>query len=72
MTVGRVPSVTKESIAIVTAEKERTSVEQHEFVMLDKERSSARADYSGAHEKTDPEEIKLVRKLDMFIMPTLW
>ncbi|KAF2725452.1 MFS general substrate transporter [Polychaeton citri CBS 116435] len=29
-------------------------------------------DYSGAHEKTDPKEIKLVRKLDMYIMPMLW
>lgn len=26
-------------------------------------------DYSGAHEKTDPKEIKLVRKLDTWIMP---
>lgn len=25
-------------------------------------------DYSGAHEKTDPKEIKLVRKLDRWIM----
>lgn len=29
-------------------------------------------DYSGAHEKTDPKEIKLVRKLDLYIMPMLW
>lgn len=27
-------------------------------------------DYSGAHEKTDPKEIKLVKKLDWYIMPT--
>ncbi|KAH7017008.1 major facilitator superfamily domain-containing protein [Ilyonectria destructans] len=30
------------------------------------------ADYSGATAKTDPEEIKLVKKLDLWIMPTLW
>jgi hypothetical protein len=30
------------------------------------------ADYSGAVRKTDPEEIRLVRKLDLRIMPTLW
>lgn len=30
------------------------------------------ADYSGAVKKTSPEEIKLVRKLDWRIMPTLW
>ena len=29
-------------------------------------------DYSGAHEKTDPKEIALVRKLDWWIMPILW
>lgn len=29
-------------------------------------------DYAGAHAKLDPEEIKLVKRLDMFIMPTLW
>jgi hypothetical protein len=31
-----------------------------------------RMDYSGAQEKTDPAEIKLVRKLDRMIMPILW
>lgn len=31
-----------------------------------------RTDYSGAHEKTDPKEIALVRKLDKWIMPMLW
>jgi hypothetical protein len=30
------------------------------------------ADYSGAVAKTDPEEIALVRKLDMRIMPALF
>ncbi|KAH7357430.1 major facilitator superfamily domain-containing protein [Pyrenochaeta sp. MPI-SDFR-AT-0127] len=29
-------------------------------------------DYSGAHAKTSPAEIKLVKKLDLWIMPTLW
>ena len=33
---------------------------------------SAIRDYSGAHEKTDPREIKLVKKLDWWIMPILW
>jgi len=31
-----------------------------------------RIDYSGAHEKTDPREIALVKKLDRWIMPMLW
>lgn len=29
-------------------------------------------DYSGAYDKIDPVEIKLVRKLDIWIMPILW
>lgn len=29
-------------------------------------------DYSGAVKKTDPREIALVRKLDLWIMPILW
>lgn len=29
-------------------------------------------DYSGAHAKTNPAEIRLVRKLDLIILPTLW
>lgn len=29
-------------------------------------------DYSGAHAKTDPAEIALVKKLDWYIMPMLW
>ncbi|KAK5700782.1 hypothetical protein LTR97_005299 [Elasticomyces elasticus] len=33
---------------------------------------AARIDYSGAHEKTDPAEIRLVKKLDRWIMPMLW
>lgn len=32
------------------------------------EDTAVRVDYSGASAKTDPAEIKLVRKLDMFIM----
>lgn len=37
---------------------------------IDDEGKTARAelDYSGAHEKIDPAEIKLVRKLDTWIM----
>ncbi|KAH7136879.1 major facilitator superfamily transporter [Dactylonectria estremocensis] len=31
-----------------------------------------KVDYSGAHEKTDPKEIALVKKLDRWIMPMLW
>ncbi|EAU32489.1 hypothetical protein ATEG_07105 [Aspergillus terreus NIH2624] len=34
--------------------------------------TAKQTDYSGAHKKTDPVEIRLVRKLDLWIMPTLW
>lgn len=29
-------------------------------------------DQFGSHRKTDPREIKLVRKLDLFMLPMLW
>ena len=46
----------------------------HKEYTLDEEGQTpvTKVDYSGAHEKTDPAEIKLVRKLDRWIMPTLW
>ncbi|KAI8718095.1 hypothetical protein NCS52_00887500 [Fusarium sp. LHS14.1] len=31
-----------------------------------------KVDYSGAHDKTDPKEIALVKKLDRWMMPMLW
>lgn len=49
---------------------EKLEYEQKEY-SVDPE-SSENVDYSGAHEKTDPEEIRLVKRLDLFIMPTLW
>lgn len=37
----------------------------------DKVTRHGKVDYSGAHKKTDPEEIKLVKKLDRWIMVRL-
>lgn len=34
--------------------------------------STAAVDYAGASKKTDQEEIKLVRKLDLYILPIMW
>jgi hypothetical protein len=52
-------------------ETEKHSEKHNEF--FDEEgKPQAAIDYSGAHEKTDPAEIALVRKLDRWIMPTLW
>lgn len=50
-------------------EHDKNVVEHEENV---KDTPSEHLDYSGAHEKTDPREIKLVKKLDWFIMPALW
>lgn len=39
-------------------------------------KTNGKMDYSGAHEKTDPKEIALVKKLDRWIMvsihPAIW
>lgn len=62
---------------------EKAEVYQHEVLSPTQTRDSiddakadvegqSRMDYSGAHEKTDPKEIALVRKLDWYIMPMLW
>ncbi|KAK5170693.1 uncharacterized protein LTR77_005283 [Saxophila tyrrhenica] len=56
-------------VDIVPAEKE--DVLQNEYA-FDAKEQGARIDYSGAHEKTDPVEIALVKKLDLWIMPMLW
>jgi hypothetical protein len=44
----------------------------HREDIISEEKKQQAGDYSGAREKTDPAEIRLVRKLDMWIMPTLW
>lgn len=52
------------------AEKKRDT--DHREYGSDEEGLTAGVDYSGAQSKTDPAEIKLVKKLDLWIMPTLW
>jgi hypothetical protein len=44
----------------------------HREDTIDQEKQQQAGDYSGARKKTDPAEIRLVRKLDLWIMPTLW
>jgi hypothetical protein len=53
-------------------EDEKQNALQKEYT-IDEEGKTVRAelDYSGAHEKTDPAEIKLVRKLDKWIMVSI-
>ena len=52
------------------SEKDLNANVLHKEYTLDEEGKtpSLKIDYSGAHEKTDPAEIKLVRKLDLWIM----
>lgn len=49
-------------------EVEKQISSHHECVEKGSVKEAAAADYSGAVAKTDPAEIKLVRKLDLFIM----
>ncbi|GJD03147.1 major facilitator superfamily transporter [Colletotrichum higginsianum] len=54
-------------------EKQQALHQEHSHVLDDEKKpATAAVDYSGAAAKTDPEEIRLVRKLDLWIMPTLW
>ncbi|KAK2046161.1 major facilitator superfamily transporter [Colletotrichum somersetense] len=53
-------------------EKQQILHREHSHVLDDEKKPPAAVDYSGAAAKTDPAEIKLVRKLDLWIMPTLW
>lgn len=50
----------------------KTSFSEVEFKEGSRLEAREDADYSGAVAKTDPAEIKLVKKLDWRIMPTLW
>lgn len=52
-------------------EKDSIHVDRHENVLTEDGKVPA-FDYSGAHEKIDPAEIRLVKKLDRWIMPMLW
>ncbi|KAJ4303344.1 hypothetical protein N0V90_002237 [Kalmusia sp. IMI 367209] len=53
-------------------ESEKPSDMQVEHATIDENQVESRGDYSGAVQKTNPEEIKLVRKLDIRIMTILW
>lgn len=52
-------------------DRDKVDVHYHDKILTEEGKVPA-VDYSGAHEKVDPAEIRLVRKLDLWIMPTLW
>ncbi|KAM0343933.1 hypothetical protein ACHAPU_007987 [Fusarium lateritium] len=60
---------TMSGVETIDNEKQNAAHEEFSAEILDKK---GNGDYSGAAAKTDPEEIKLVKKLDRWIMPTLW
>jgi len=55
----------KNNIESIDAEKQNSAHQEFSAEILDKK---GNGDYSGAAKKTDPEEIKLVKKLDRWIM----
>jgi hypothetical protein len=48
--------------------EEKPNTDHLETASVDEKAANTNADYSGFTQKTDPKEIKLVRKLDMYIM----
>lgn len=55
-------------VETLDAEKQNAAHEEYSAEVLDKK---GNGDYSGAVAKSDPEEIKLVKKLDKWIMVSL-
>lgn len=53
-------------------DSEKASNEVVEDVRYETGVAPGKVDYSGVAAKTDPREIKLVRKLDRYIMVSLW
>ena len=58
----------QEAPPAISIEKDEALHREHEDVIADEKASRRMGDYSGAVAKTDPAEIKLVRKLDLWIM----
>lgn len=53
-------------------DEKRNSQFDHLEAMEKDEKHQANVDYTGSAKKTDPVEIKLVRKIDFIMMPMLW
>jgi hypothetical protein len=66
------PSVEKSGQAATDSEDKAIDNFVETATMHEKDAVAQGGDYSGAVKKTSEEEIRLVRKLDWRIMPTLW
>ena len=62
------PAPTEEKPALEHVETANVLASDELSVVGAKVADSGKTDYSGFAQKTDPKEIKLVRKLDMYIM----
>ncbi|CAK9782633.1 MFS general substrate transporter [Cutaneotrichosporon oleaginosum] len=65
-------ATTPNTLAYTKDDKHDVEVEYQEVKPPVGEPTDVVGDYSGFTQKTDPKEIKLVHKLDCFIMPSLW
>jgi hypothetical protein len=61
--------VDEKPIVYHTETLERTQTNDNDDDYPEKLERATTFDYSGAHRKTDPKEIRLVKKLDWYIMP---
>lgn len=53
-------------------EKRNSQFDHLEAMEKDEKHNNANVDYTGSAKKTDPVEIRLVRKIDFIMMPMLW
>ena len=59
-------------MADIQDEKRDSQFDHLEAMEKDEKQHRAKVDYTGSSKKTDPLEIKLVRKIDFIMMPMLW
>lgn len=59
-------------MADIQDEKRNSQFDHLEAMEKDEKHHNANVDYTGSAKKTDPVEIRLVRKIDFIMMPMLW
>lgn len=59
-------------MADIQDEKRNSQFDHLEAMEKDEKQQNRNVDYTGSAKKTDPVEIKLVRKIDFIMMPMLW
>ncbi|KAL4872134.1 hypothetical protein BDV12DRAFT_7057 [Aspergillus spectabilis] len=64
--------MTEKKVSAEIGDEKPDVLHREDTIDHEKQQQQKNVDYSGATKKTDPAEIRLVRKLDIWIMPTLW